>query len=112
MTEAAPGRGGESEQEDWEAGETAVAFLWLSNHEPSYLEAIRRVEAAGNYFDGADALQEWVEDENPLKDLEPSLYSGLLAYAISGINWEELAEDFAPESWTAPKDPGSPADSS
>jgi hypothetical protein len=112
MKEAAPSRGQESEQEDWEASETAVAFLWLSNHEASYLEATRRVEAAGNYFDGADALQEWVEDESPLKDLEPSLYTELLAQAISGINWEELAEDFAPESWTAPKDPESPADTS
>lgn len=103
MKESAPSRGQESEQEDWEAGETAVAFLWLSNHEASYLEATSRVEAAGNYFDGADALQEWVEDENPLKDLEPSLYTELLAQAIAGIDWETLAEDFAPDAWTDPE---------
>lgn len=103
MTEATPGRGEAEDESGWPTYETSVAFQWLSNSEPLYLQARGLVERSGGFHAGADALEEWVLEENPLGEAEPSLYTALLAQAIAGIAWDDLAEAFAPDDWTEPK---------
>jgi hypothetical protein len=108
MKDAEPKRGEtESDDSDWLGSETATALLWLSNQEAAYLDALRLVSEAGNYFEGADALENWILEDDPLSDSEPNLYTALLAQAIASINWDELAEAFAPDAWAQPQNPES-----
>lgn len=98
-------RGEEPDEAPWPSHETATAFQWLSNQEALYTEAVQRVSRAGSFHAGADALQEWIETENPLAEAEPSLYTDLLSTAIAGIAWDDLAEAFAPDAWMQDAEP-------
>ncbi|MCB0358176.1 MAG: hypothetical protein KDD44_01020 [Bdellovibrionales bacterium] len=100
MTEQAPVPPGEGEYNGWPNYETWAAHLWLTNEEVSYEEARSRVRAAGNFDGAAEALQEMVDEANPLVGEEPSLYSDLLTYALAGVAWIHLAEALAPDEWT------------
>jgi hypothetical protein len=87
-------------QHGYRTTETWTVASQLSNDEASYHHAQALIEQAGNYFAAAGALQEYVEEGNPLAG-EDTLYSALLAHAIAMVNWDELAEALAPEHWNA-----------
>lgn len=74
--------------------------VWLSND--SYTDAHARglVEDAGNVYEGARLLKDWMEDE---ADLLTGGHAGLFTDIISGalreVDWEDVARAFTPEEW-------------
>ena len=79
------------------AYETRTVITWLSNDEGAYGEACEIVERLGVY-DGADRLQEWLEQD--LEDYGlPGVLLDLLRGALSEIDWQEVAREFKPDEW-------------
>lgn len=93
----------------WTNYETWTVSLWLDNDEPSYRfwrneSARQRRQAKGSaqarsgcWTDAeaarlhlAEQLKEAITDAAPIK--APSLYSDLLAAALSEVDWIEIAE--------------------
>lgn len=97
----------------WANYETWSVHLWLSN-DPNSDESARGIVAnawtnaadevaddptaiVAPRADAADALQDWLRDEeNPLSE-HANLYSDLLGAAFDRVNWFELADAFAPD---------------
>ena len=94
----------------WKNYSTWVVNLWLSNDEPLYLEALERTREVlryGNEYsqvvDGiwtveeacryttADMLKNWVTYELA-PDLGASFAADLLGYALSEVDWAEIAD--------------------
>ena len=73
--------------------ETWAVALWLDNEEYSHEESRRIVNEYDNTYDASKALQEWVEEFNPLND-NNTLFADLLNAALSVVNWYEIAENY------------------
>jgi hypothetical protein len=97
----------------WANYETWCVALWLSNDPYTDTTAREIVATAWNNAadeitadrtaivapraDAADALRDWLRDEeNPLAD-GANLYTDLLGHALERVNWLEVADDFAPD---------------
>ena len=46
----------------------------------------------------AEQLEEQYENDNPLLNEESSLYSDLMNASLGNVNWDEVAEQYLPES--------------
>ena len=94
----------------WANYETWNVALWIDNDQgsysqrcemaqdawdnavtPSYMKSQTREDAAK--YDLSKALQEWIEEMNPLAS-DASLFSDLLNAALSEVDWYEIAEHF------------------
>lgn len=73
----------------WSNNPTWYAYLWLTNDEDTYHEAVDTVADAA---DPAGALYELVSERAPVGQ---GLYSDLLLWALAVVNWNELAGAFA-----------------
>lgn len=98
----------EKTHEGWTNYETWAVNLWLTNEEPRqrywHEQAADHVRRARMYphetwtpeedalFGLADELKETHEEESPLVDEEPDVYTDLLNAALSEVNWREIAE--------------------
>lgn len=97
----------------WANYETWCAHLWLSNDAYTDTTAREIVATAWNnaadeiaadreaivapHADAADALRDWLRDEeNPLGDTA-NVYTDLLSHALGRVDWFELAEAFQPD---------------
>lgn len=99
-----------SKHEGWTNQATWCVNLSLSNDEPTYrhckllgAQARQEAETCWQVQDGiwlsheapkfllADALEEFVEEGNPLES-QANMYSDLLDVALSEVNWHEIAE--------------------
>ena len=97
-----------SDYNGWTNYETWNVALWLDNDQGTY-EMMREwaVEVWGGVKDTmvvsyltreerairllADLIQEWVEDNNPLKE-GASMYSDILSANLHEVNWGEIAK--------------------
>lgn len=91
----------------WKNYETWNVALWIDNDQGSYSQrqemtqdAWKNAEASKTFtkieqakIDLADALKEWIEDQNPLAE-EASMFTDLLNAALSEVDWYEMAENF------------------
>lgn len=97
----------------WANYETWCVHLWLSNDAYTDSTAREIVATAWNnaadevaadrtaivapHADAADALRDWLSDEeNPLGDTA-NLYTDLLSHALGRVDWLEVAEAFQPD---------------
>lgn len=85
----------------WANYPTWAANLWLSNDEASYHAAEGIVEQAGNAYRGAEEIKAWVIDNSPLGE-DASMYADILGWALQIVDWNAVAQAFAPEDWTEP----------
>jgi hypothetical protein len=80
----------------WTNYETWAVSLWLDNEEPSYRHWTGRARWWKGREDAAsrlaEELKEELQDGNRLG--EPSVYGDLLSAALSGVNWQEIAEGY------------------
>lgn len=101
------------EYNGWKNYETWCVHLWLSNDAYTDTTAREIVAAAWTnaadevaadreaivapHADAADALRDWLRDEeNPLSETA-NLYTDLLGHALARVDWYELAEAFQPD---------------
>lgn len=97
----------------WPNYETWCIALWLDNDQPAYHTAREIVASCWENaaeeiardrdaivtptVDAADALKDWLRnEENPLIETA-SLYSDLLGAALDSADWMRLADHFAPD---------------
>lgn len=77
--------------------------LWLDNDEYNY-NHVREIrdnivehEEGDHGYSLAGAIRTLVEDENnPLAD-DASMYSDILSYGLSSVNWREIADNILEE---------------
>ncbi len=94
----------------WKNYETWNVALWIDNDQGSYSQRQEMAQeawdnaASGDAYKGqtredsakyslSKALQEWIEEMNPLAS-EASMFSDLLNAALSEVDWYEIAENF------------------
>jgi hypothetical protein len=91
----------------WKNYETWNVALWIDNEQGSYStrsmmaqDAWDNAEASRSFtrndqatLDLANALQAWIEGENPLSG-SASVFSDLLGAALGEVDWHEIAENF------------------
>lgn len=101
------------EYNGWTNYETWCVHLWLSND--AYTDSTAREIVAAAWTnaadevaadrdaivapqaDAADALREWLRDEeNPLAETA-NVYTDLLGHALARVDWYEVAEAFQPD---------------
>ena len=81
----------------WTNYETWCASMWMDNDESNYRQARELAsDADGDYYELADRLRDWMDDENPLAD-QASMWTDLLSGAFSVIDWEEIARGLIAE---------------
>lgn len=78
----------------WTNRQTWLANLWLSNDQATYAQIEDLIAQADNLYQGAQAIQDFVEKFNPLAE-EVTLYCDLLNTALSAVDWMEIAKAFA-----------------
>lgn len=86
----------EQKYNGWNNFETWCVALWINNEKGSHEMARAMVEDAESIGEAAQALQDWIEEENPLRDLA-SLYADLLNAALRQVDYYEIAESFKDE---------------
>jgi hypothetical protein len=87
------------EYNGWYNHETWLVSLWLSNEQDSY-DMVRDMisDPYSDYavYDLADALKEYIEEDNPLGG-QANMFSDLINAAISEVNFDEIAEHWIEE---------------
>jgi len=68
-------------------------MMWLENDKSTYNMVLDQVEQSDNAFEFAEWLKRFVEDGNPLTE-ESSMYSDLLNYALSLVDYDEIAKSY------------------
>lgn len=81
--------------EGWTNKPTWIVNLWLSNDEPLYRQT-RQLVADNKDRDLPKILEEFVGSLLPLA-MEANLYADLITWALSYVNWEEIAEAWLEE---------------
>lgn len=79
----------------WSNYETWLVNLWLTNDYNDYLFFKELVKKHDRLVDASEALQEYIEEANPLE--ENSIYTDLLRGALSVVNWYEIVTHFVEE---------------
>lgn len=74
----------------WTNYQTWVVNLWLTNDSDT-MEHCHSLVSEGETWEGADRLKDYVEELDP--DLDASMFSDLLGYALTGVNWQEIARN-------------------
>lgn len=86
----------------WANYETWNVALWIDNDYGLYQTRCEMAQDAYDNADGemdkakrnlADAIQEMIEEMNPLSS-DASLFSDLLGAALGEVDWYEIAENF------------------
>ncbi len=80
----------------WTNFETWCVSLWIDNDPGSYEMAREIIKGVQSIGDAAEALQDWIEEDNPLQD-QASLYADLLNAALRQVNWYEIVESYKDE---------------
>lgn len=59
------------------------------------------VKEAGNVWDGAHALREYIEEylDNDLDQIDNTFIVGAVNALLSEVNWHEIAEHHKPDEW-------------
>jgi len=78
---------------DWTNYETWNVALWIGNEQGSQEEAEGIARSESDDYHAGKALQEWIEEMNPLAD-DASMFSDLLGAALQEVNWTEIAEHY------------------
>ena len=79
----------------WANYPTWAVHLWLTNEEGLYDESRELVQREYAYLsEREDALKEFVEELCPASE-EASVQSDLLGWALSQVDWREIAEALA-----------------
>lgn len=91
----------------WVNYETWNVALWIGNEQGSYSQANHMAQSAWDdaeadrtftrseraTLDLSKALQEWIEEMNPLGG-DASMFSDLLSAALGEVSWHEIAEHY------------------
>jgi len=80
----------------WTNYETWNVALWLDNDEGSESYMRDLAEDISDPYKLARAIQEFVEEGNPLSG-QASLYSDILSATLREVDWEEVARHYLPE---------------
>ena len=96
------------EYNGWTNYETWVTKLWMDNDHGTYCflrvlaqdcwdnaktDTYAPTKERQAVYDLADALKEWMEENNPLAN-KANVYTDLLNAAIQEVNWHEIAESW------------------
>ena len=96
-----------SPYQDWANYPTWSAHLWITNDEGVYHAAHGVMAASGTVSQGASDLKEWAEEGNPLAETA-SMYADILSWALSCVDWDEVARALEPEEWDTQPRSGTP----
>ena len=78
----------------WSNRETWLVNLWLTNDQGTYSQIKDLIDQAKDRYQGAQAIQDFVQEFNPLAE-DATLYCDLLNTALSAVDWFEIADAFA-----------------
>lgn len=78
----------------WTNYETWNVALWIDNN--GWDEEVREMVGGLDEYRAGKAIQEYIEEMNPLAD-EASMFSDMLSAALSEVNWQEIAEHYVEE---------------
>jgi len=86
------------EYQGWTNRNSWAVALWLDNNEGDYHWACDVVNKScrGAVYRAADELKESLEESNPLGD-QANLWSDLMSYALSEVDWVEVARHYIDE---------------
>ena len=80
----------------WRNRETWAVYLWLTNNEVSYLNAIELIRGKPPE-EAAEALRDRLQEEAHRRIPEASLWSDLVQGALSKVDWIEIARSLLEE---------------
>lgn len=88
----------------WNNYQTWVTALWIDNDYVSYQYRCELVERVKEEHEEEEerqnclalSLKDWLEEQNPLAD-NANVFVDLLNFALSEVDWDEIAENFLAE---------------
>ena len=82
-----------TDYQGWTNYETWLVALWIGNDKGLYEMVIEWAKEMDDTVELADAIQEFIEGDNPLVG-EANLYSDMLGGSLREVNWKEVAEKY------------------
>lgn len=76
----------------WTNYETWATKLWMDNDQSSYNYFNEMAQETEDVYTLSEQIKEHFEENNPLNEMQASVYHDLMSAALSEVNWHEIAE--------------------